>query len=151
MTAILKRGMKTARDPTHELKVGRDDDLARDHIRGAETQLPRNRGSRVAFDFRKDRVGEIGIRRVLGASVLSIILLLSKRFCKWVLIANVFAWPAAFIFMNRWLSGFAYRVHMGWSLFILAGSAAFLIALVTIGTQAVKSALANPADSLRYE
>jgi putative ABC transport system permease protein len=99
----------------------------------------------------EQRTKEIGIRKVLGASVSGIVGLLSKDFVKLVLIANLIAWPAAWFAMNRWLQDFAYRVEIAWWVFVLAGSCALLIALLTISSQAIKAALTNPVEALRYE
>jgi putative ABC transport system permease protein len=99
----------------------------------------------------RQRTKEIGIRKVLGASVAGIVALLSKEFVKLVLLANIVAWPIAYLVMNKWLQDFAYRIAIGWWVFALAGSAALLIALVTVSTQAFKAALANPVEALRYE
>lgn len=97
------------------------------------------------------RIKEIGIRKVLGASILEIIVLLSKEFTKWVVIANLIAWPIAYYLMNNWLKDFAYRIELNWTVFILSGLIALLIALATVSYQAIKAALANPVESLRYE
>jgi putative ABC transport system permease protein len=97
------------------------------------------------------RTKEIGIRKVLGASAAKIVLLLSKDLTKWVLIANVLALPLAWYAMNRWLQNFAYHVEISWWVFALAGCLALVIALATVSTQALKAALANPVDALRYE
>ena len=97
------------------------------------------------------RTKEIGVRKVLGASVSGIVLLLSKEFTKWVLLANVVAWPVAYYVMNRWLQNFAYRVHIGPLVFIQSAVMALIIALLTVGYQAVKAAFANPVETLRYE
>ena len=97
------------------------------------------------------RTKEIGVRKVLGASVSGIVTLLSKDFIKWVLIANFISWPIAYIFMNRWLHNFAYRVSIGLLTFLFAGIIAVIIALLTVCYQSVKAAVANPVDSLRYE
>jgi len=94
---------------------------------------------------------EIGIRKVLGASVSGIIMNLSKKFTKWVVLANVIAWPIAYYFMNRWLSNFAYRINLNIWTFILSGLAALTIALLSVSYQSIKAATANPVDSLRYE
>ena len=105
----------------------------------------------LASFLTEQRTREIGIRKVLGASEPSIVFLLSKQFTKWVLIANIFAWPAAYFIMNEWLKSFAYRINIGIWVFVLSGMLAVGIALVTVSYQAIRAAWANPADSLRYE
>jgi putative ABC transport system permease protein len=97
------------------------------------------------------RTKEVGVRKVLGASLAGIVGLLSKDFVKLVLIANLIAWPIAYFAMNIWLQDFAYRIEIGWWLFAAAAGAALLIALLTVSAQAIKAALANPVESLRYE
>ena len=97
------------------------------------------------------RVKEIGIRKVLGASTENIVRLLSKDFLKLVGISTVIAFPAAWYAMHRWLEDFAYRTEMRWWIFVLGGCVAALIAFLTIGAQAIKAALANPVNSLRTE
>jgi len=99
----------------------------------------------------EQRTKEIGIRKVLGATAPNLVALLSKDFMKFVLLANVIAWPLAYFAMNKWLQAFAYRVAIGWWVFALAGGLALLIALLTVSTQALKAALANPVEALRYE
>ena len=99
----------------------------------------------------EQRTKEIGIRKALGASVSGIILLLSKEFTKWILVANIIAWPIAYLAMNRWLQNFAYRINIGIGTFILAALLALVIALLTVGYQAIKAARANPVEALRYE
>jgi putative ABC transport system permease protein len=99
----------------------------------------------------EQRTKEIGIRKVLGASVAGIVGLISSEFAKLVLIANLFAWPIAYYAMNQWLQDFAYRIEIGWWIFALAGGLALLIALLTVSAQALKAALANPVEVLRYE
>jgi len=99
----------------------------------------------------EQRTKEIGVRKVLGASVAGIILLLSKEFAKWVVIANVFAWPVGFFVMRKWLQGFAYRTGIAWWLFALAGAGALVVAMVTVSVQAFKAARANPVNALKYE
>ncbi len=94
---------------------------------------------------------EIAIRKVLGASVPELVKMLSWQFLKLVFIANLIAWPIAFYFMNSWLQSFIYRVDMSWVIFFMAGITAVFVAFVTVFTQTAKAALANPADSLRYE
>jgi putative ABC transport system permease protein len=99
----------------------------------------------------EQRTKEIGIRKVLGASTSGIVRLLSREFVILVVLANAAAWPAAYIFLNSWLSNFAYRMQIGWIVFAAAGVLALLIALLTVSFQALKAALADPIDSLRYE
>jgi len=99
----------------------------------------------------EQRTKEIGIRKVLGASVPGIILLMSREFTRWVLLSNIIAWPAAYFLMHRWLQSFAYRSEIGLLSFIFSGLIALGIALLTVSVQAIKTAAANPVDSLRYE
>jgi putative ABC transport system permease protein len=99
----------------------------------------------------RQRTREIGIRKVLGAGVSSVVVLLSKEYIALVILANFVAWPLAWYAMNRWLQGFAYRIDLGWMIFALAGGLALLIALATVSLQTLKAALANPVDSLRCE
>ncbi|MCG3118081.1 MAG: hypothetical protein ALAOOOJD_00215 [bacterium] len=97
------------------------------------------------------RTKEIGVRKVLGATVTNVVGLLSKDFVKLVLWANLIAWPVAWYAMNRWLQDFAYRINIGLWTFVLSGGIALLIALTTVSFQTIKAALANPVESLRYE
>ena len=97
------------------------------------------------------RTKEIGIRKVLGASVLQIFRLLSGEIVWLILIAFVLASPLAYLAMHEILQNFAYRIGMGWWIFALAGGLALIIAMVTVSMQAIRAALAKPADSLRYE
>ena len=99
----------------------------------------------------EQRTREIGIRKVLGASVTNVASLLSGDFIRLVLIALVIASPLAWFGMNKWLQGFAYRIHISWWMFALAGLIAIFIALVTVSFQAIKAAIANPVNSLRTE
>ncbi len=97
------------------------------------------------------RIKEIGIRKVLGADVSTIVTLLSKDFLKLILIAAIIAFPVAWYFMHKWLQDFAYRINMPWWIFIVAGIIASIIALFTISFQAIKAAVSNPVKSLRTE
>ena len=97
------------------------------------------------------RTKEIGVRKVLGASVGSLITLVAKDFMKLVVVAFIVAAPVAYLAMNRWLEDFAYRVDISWSIFLLGGLAALGIALLTVSYQSVKAALTNPVETLRYE
>ena len=99
----------------------------------------------------EQRVKEVGIRKVLGASIPGVIGLLSGDFLKLVLISFVVACPLAYIAMARWLENFAYRISIGPGIFLLAGLFAFGIAFVTVSVQAVRAALTNPVEALRYE
>ncbi|MBS1597879.1 MAG: ABC transporter permease [Bacteroidetes bacterium] len=97
------------------------------------------------------RQKEIGIRKVVGASVNNIVAMLSKDFLKLVLISVLIAFPLSYFAMNHWLEGFAYRISIGADVFVLAGGSVFLITIITISYQAIKAALANPVKSLRTE
>lgn len=99
----------------------------------------------------EQRTKEIGVRKVLGASLLNIVVLLSREFIKWVLVANIIAWPVAYFAMNKWLQNFAYKVHIGWIVFVLTAVLTFVIALLTVSYQSVKAAMADPVYALRYE
>jgi len=99
----------------------------------------------------EQRIKEIGVRKVLGASVTGIVTLLSKDFLKLVVIAIVIASPLAWYIMHNWLQDFAYRVNIGWLVFVIAGIIAVLIAFITISFQAIRAANANPVKSLRTE
>ncbi|SEW51729.1 ABC transporter permease [Chitinophaga arvensicola] len=104
----------------------------------------------AAFTARQ-RTKEIGIRKVMGASVGNITALLSKDFLRYVFIAALLASPIAWYGMHKWLQGFAYSTPLSWWIFVLAGGIALLIALLTVSFQSVKAALANPVESLKAE
>jgi putative ABC transport system permease protein len=97
------------------------------------------------------RTKEIGVRKVLGASISNIIFLLSNEFTRWILPANLVAWPIAYITMSLWLQNFAYRTGIGIRAFILSSMAAMIIALLTVSYQSIKASTANPVEALRYE
>jgi putative ABC transport system permease protein len=99
----------------------------------------------------EQRTREIGIRKTLGATVPRIVALLVSTFLKWVLIANFVALPITWIVMHRWLEGFAYRISIGWVVFVQSAVLAVIIAFITVGVQSVRAAMANPVDSLKYE
>jgi putative ABC transport system permease protein len=104
----------------------------------------------TAYTVRR-RTKEIGVRKILGASVADMVALLSKDFMKLVLIAVLIATPIAWYVMSRWLQSFAYRIELQWWIFALAGLLAVLVALATVSLQSVKAAMMNPVDSLRSE
>ncbi len=97
------------------------------------------------------RTVEIGIRKVVGSSILEIAVMLSKEFLKWVIFANLIAWPVAWYVMNKWLDNFVYRIDLNWWIFIASGLLGLIVALVTVIFQSVKAAMMNPAETLRYE
>ena len=99
----------------------------------------------------EQRTKEIGIRKVLGASVTNVLILTTRQFIILITFANFIAWPLAYYFMNSWLEDFAFRIDIGIETFILSAAVIILIAVFTISFQAIKAALANPVKSLRYE
>jgi predicted permease len=105
----------------------------------------------LASFMAEQRTKEIGIRKVLGATVSGVAMLLSREYTKWVLLANVLAWPVAYFAMNRWLQGFAYRVDMSLWTFVAAGFLTLAIAFLTVSYQAVKAAVTDPVEALRHE
>jgi putative ABC transport system permease protein len=105
----------------------------------------------LAMFTAEQRTKEISIRKILGATVTNIMTLLNKDFVLLVIISLIIASPVAWYFMNSWLEDFAYRIHISWWIFLLAGSLAVLIALLTVSFQAIKAAIANPVDNLRSE
>ncbi|HEX8278603.1 MAG TPA: FtsX-like permease family protein, partial [Segetibacter sp.] len=105
----------------------------------------------IAFIVIKQRVKEIGVRKVLGASVRSVAVLVTKEFIKPVMLAMVIATPLAWWAMSKWLQDFDYRINIQWTIFLAAGFIAVFIAVATVATQAIKAAIANPVKSLRTE
>ena len=105
----------------------------------------------LATYMAENRMKEVGVRKILGASISSIAALLSKDFLKLVLVAIFIASPLAWYFMNSWLSSFNYRIQINWAVFAMAGAASIFIALITVSFQAIRAAVANPVSSLRSE
>ncbi|HXL54954.1 MAG TPA: FtsX-like permease family protein, partial [Chitinophagaceae bacterium] len=105
----------------------------------------------LATFIAEQRTKEIGIRKVLGATITNLITMISKDFLLLVLIASVIAFPFAWWAMHTWLQDFAYRINIGWWVFAIAAGAAIIIALITVSFQAIRAALANPVKSLRTE
>lgn len=97
------------------------------------------------------RIKEIGIRKVVGASVANTAALLSKDFIKLVLFANLIAWPLAYMVVDKWLHNFAYRINLTIWPFVLAGFLVLGLTLLTVSYKAIRTATANPVESLRYE
>jgi ABC-type antimicrobial peptide transport system permease subunit len=97
------------------------------------------------------RIREVGIRKVLGASVSSVVYLFSKEFIILITIAFVIASPVAWYFMDKWLQDYVYRINISWWIFIVGGISSIIIALITVSFQAIKAALANPVKSLKTE
>ena len=99
----------------------------------------------------EQKTKDIGIRKSMGATATSIVILLTREFNKWVLAANIIAWPLAFFLMKNWLENFAYRIDQGIYRFVLAAVLTLIIAILTVSFQSIRAAIKNPADSLRYE
>jgi putative ABC transport system permease protein len=99
----------------------------------------------------EQRTKEIGIRKVMGATVPGIVALLSKEYAKWVLVANFIAWPVAYFLMRGWLQDYHYRIDLGFAIFLLAAAISILIAQLTVSYQAIRAARSNPVKALRYE
>ncbi|MGB2905473.1 MAG: ABC transporter permease [Candidatus Aminicenantaceae bacterium] len=99
----------------------------------------------------EQRTKEIGVRKVLGSSVREIVLLLTRDISRWVGLANLIAWPLAYLAVNAWLKSFAYRTDIGISIFLLTGLATLAVAFFSVAYQSLRAARANPVDSLRYE
>ena len=97
------------------------------------------------------RTKEIGIRKVFGATTSRIVFIMSGTYSRWILVANIIAWPTAYFFTNKWLQGFAYRTSLTLFTFVQAAILSLVVALLTVSYQSVKAAAANPIDSLRYE
>jgi ABC-type antimicrobial peptide transport system permease subunit len=105
----------------------------------------------LAAYMAENRTKEIGVRKVLGASVMNIAALMSKDFLRLVIISFVIASPVAWFFMSKWLENYTYRISVEWWVFAVAGFLSIMIALITISFQAIRAAIANPVESLRTE
>ncbi len=105
----------------------------------------------LAAFIAEQRIKEIGIRKVFGASIPSIVQLLSHEFIILIVISNIIAWPAAYLGLDQWLQNFAYKAGIGWWTFLIAGALALVIALLTVSYQAIRAAMANPVTALKYE
>ncbi len=105
----------------------------------------------LAAFIAEQKTKEIGIRKVLGASIPNIVMLLSGNFIRLVLLSVVIAIPVSWWLMNSWLQDFAYRISIGWTVFVLAGVTVLTIALLTVSFQAIKAAMTNPVKALRSE
>ncbi|MFC2164181.1 ABC transporter permease [Acidobacteriota bacterium] len=99
----------------------------------------------------EQRTKEIGIRKILGASSQGIVMMLVREFTKWIMLAVIIAWPVGYFLMNSWLQNFAYRAALGFGVFLVSAILALLVAVLTVSFQAIRAAVANPADSLRNE
>lgn len=107
--------------------------------------------SGLALFSTQQRTREVGIRKVFGSSSRAVVLLLTGDFLRWILLANLIAWPLSWYLMDRWLDNFAFRISISWWMFAVSAAIVLLISLATISFQAVKAAVANPIQSLKYE
>jgi putative ABC transport system permease protein len=105
----------------------------------------------LALFMAEKRTKEMGLRKALGASVPGLVVLLSGEFIRWIVAANVIAWPVAYVLMNRWLGDFAYRIQLGVGIFLLSGVLVLVISFMTVAAQSIRVAGKNPVESLKYE
>ena len=99
----------------------------------------------------EQKTKEIGIRKVLGASIGSITMMLYKDYIRWIIAANLIAWPLCFYFVSRWLRNFAYKIDISIGIFVISSALVLFIALLTVSFQSIRAATAHPINSLRYE
>jgi putative ABC transport system permease protein len=105
----------------------------------------------MASFMAEQRTKEIGIRKTHGSSIFNIFILFNGRFVKWILIANVIAWPVAWFAMNRWLENYAYKTTVSWWIFPIAAAVSVIIGFITVSYQSLRAAATNPAETLHYE
>lgn len=105
----------------------------------------------LASYLAEKRTKEIGIRKVLGANVPIIVMMLSREYVRIILVSNMVGWPIAYYVMNRWLQGFAYSIHLSWYFFVISGIVTILVAMITVSYQSIRAAVSNPIKALRYE
>jgi putative ABC transport system permease protein len=104
----------------------------------------------TAFGVQR-RTKEISIRKVLGASITNVTVLLIKSFAKWVVLANVIAWPLAYYYVSKWLENFAYRTSIGIEIFIISALLVLVIAVITVSLKVIRVSLSNPVEFLKQE
>jgi putative ABC transport system permease protein len=105
----------------------------------------------MASFMAEQRTKEIGIRKTYGSSLFNIFMLINGRFVKWILLANLIAWPVAWFSMNHWLENYAYRTSISWWIFPIAAAISIIIGFVTVTYQSLRTAATNPAETLHYE
>jgi putative ABC transport system permease protein len=105
----------------------------------------------ISFHSSRKRTKEIGIRKINGATIYRVILLLNRDFFMWIITAFVIASPIAWYIMNKWLQGFTYKIELNWGIFALTGFLTVIITLLTVSWQTWKAATRNPVEALRYE
>lgn len=105
----------------------------------------------LASFMAEEKTKEIGIRKIMGASVASLVGIFSREFTKWVLLANLIAWPIAWFYMEKWLNNYAYRIEMPLWVFVAVAALVIIIASITVGHQSWRSATQDPVKSLKYE